>query len=195
MLMGGMRESKQDAIHRFRDSTTTKVLLSSEVASEGVDLQFCRMVVNYDLPWNPMKVEQRIGRLDRIGQKAKRIVIWNLGYANTIDHRIYERLFERLNIFTRALGGMEALLGEEIQSLAGHLLSHKLTPQEEEHRIEQTAIAIEKNRRDQDQLEKTASNLIAHGGYILERVRSAHDLKKRITEEDLEVYVSDYLEK
>ncbi|MGI9310060.1 MAG: SNF2-related protein, partial [bacterium] len=125
VLMGGMKDSKQDAIRRFRSDDSVKILLSSEVASEGVDLEFCRMIVNYDLPWNPMKVEQRIGRLDRIGQKSKTILIRSFGYANTIDQRIYERLFERLGIFERALGGMEAILGEKIKELTDYIISHR----------------------------------------------------------------------
>ena len=195
VLMGGMRESKQDAIHRFRTDHSTKVLLSSEVASEGVDLQFCRVIVNYDLPWNPMKVEQRIGRLDRIGQQAKSILIWNFGYADTIDQRIYERLFERLEIFKRALGGMEAILGEKIKELTDYLISHQLTPTEEERRISQTAIAIENIRQEEERLERDASNLIAHSEYILKKVKTAYKLKKRITEDDLIIYVKDYLKK
>jgi len=193
VLVGGMKESKQEVINEFREDPSVRVLLSSEVASEGVDLQFSRMIVNYDLPWNPMKIEQRIGRLDRIGQKADKIVIWNLGCADTIDHHIYKRLFERMDIFRRALGGMEEILGEEIKNLTGYLLSHKLTPSQEQKRIEQTATAAEQNRLHQDQLEKDASNLIAHGGYILERVRTAHNLNRRITDEDLVVYVKDFL--
>ncbi len=195
VLMGGMKESKQDIIHQFHKDRSMKVLLSSEVASEGVDLQFCRMIVNYDLPWNPMKIEQRIGRLDRIGQTAEKIIIWNLGYANTIDQRIYEKLFERLRIFERALGGMEAILGEEIKNLTDILISHRLTPEEEESRISQTAIAIENNQREEERLEQDASSLIAHGGYILNRVKKAYDLKKGITDVDLSIYVKDYLEK
>ncbi len=67
------------------------VLLSSEVASEGVDLQFARVLVNYDLPWNPMRVEQRIGRLDRLGQRAEKISIINLFVESTIEERILDR--------------------------------------------------------------------------------------------------------
>ena len=92
VLIGGMKETKQEVISRFKESSDISVLLSSEVASEGVDLQFCRVLFNYDLPWNPMKVEQRIGRIDRIGQQAEKISIVNLLFANTIDHRIHDRL-------------------------------------------------------------------------------------------------------
>lgn len=195
ILVGGMPESKQDAIYRFRDTHETKILLSSEVASEGVDLQFCQTLINYDLPWNPMKIEQRIGRLDRIGQKSDTINILNFFHANTIDDRIYRRLFERLEIFNRALGGMEAILGEKITELTDDLIRHQLTPEEEKERIDQTAQAIANNRKQEEQLEKEASNLIAHGDYILKKVKTAHNLKKRITEDDLIVYVKDYLDK
>lgn len=195
ILVGGMKESKQDAIHRFRDTPETKILLASEVASEGVDLQFCQTLINYDLPWNPMKIEQRIGRLDRIGQASDTINIFNFFHANTIDERIYRRLFERLEIFTRALGGMEAILGEKIAELTDDLIRHQLTPDEEKRRIDQTAQAIVNNQKQEEHLEKEASNLIAHGDYILKKVKSAHNLKKRITEDDLIVYVKDYLDK
>ena len=195
VLVGGMKETKQEVIGRFKESPDIPVLLSSEVASEGVDLQFCSVLFNYDLPWNPMKIEQRIGRIDRIGQQAEKISIVNLLLADTIDHHIHDRLYERLRIFERALGGMEAILGEQISDLTADLLRKPLTPEQEQQRIEQTAMALERIRHDQDELEKQASHLIAHSGYILEQVQAAHQFKKRITEEDLVVYVKDYLEK
>ncbi|GHF12523.1 hypothetical protein GCM10017044_03100 [Kordiimonas sediminis] len=195
VLVGGMSETKQEIIEKFKSDPGIRVLLSSEVASEGVDLQFCRVVVNYDLPWNPMKVEQRIGRIDRLGQQADKISIFNLFYGNTIDHRIHDRLYERLHVFENALGGMEAILGEEIKNLTADLLTRPLTPEQEYARIEQTALALEQIRRDEDELESQASHLIAHGGYILDEVKAAHQFKKRITDQDLVSYVKDYLEK
>ncbi|HMV38173.1 MAG TPA: SNF2-related protein [Plasticicumulans sp.] len=195
VLMGGMRESKQDVIDRFRDTPQTRVLLSSEVASEGVDLQFCRVLVNYDLPWNPMRIEQRIGRIDRLGQRAESIFVWNLCYAGTIDERIVRRLYERLNLFETALGSLEDVLGDEIARLTQDLLCQKLTSAEEELRIDQTAQAIEQVRQQQDELERQASTMIAHGGYILEQVNAAHTFRKTITAGDLAAYVRDYLER
>lgn len=195
ILHGSVRLSKDEVIAQFRDDQKLRVLLSSEVASEGVDLQFCRVLVNYDLPWNPMKVEQRIGRIDRLGQESEMVSILNLGHVNTIDHRIYQRLMVRLGIFESALGGMEAILGEYIHDLTSDLFSHPLTPEQQEARIEQTARAVEQIKQQQDALEKKASHMIAHGGYILEQVQAAHDFKKRITSEDLKVYVKDYLDR
>lgn len=193
VLHGSVKQPKQEVIGQFRDDPSCLALLSSEVASEGVDLQFCSVLVNYDLPWNPMKVEQRIGRIDRLGQQAERINIINLGHAGTIDDRIRSRLMDRLNIFERALGGMEAILGEEIQALTSDLLSQRLTPDQQERRIRQSALAVEQIRQQQEDLEKQASHMIAHGGYILEQVQAAHQFKKRITSQDLMIYVQDYL--
>lgn len=193
-LKGGMRESKQEVIDRFESDKSIEVLVSTEVACEGVDLQFCRVLFNYDLPWNPMRVEQRIGRIDRLGQKANKISIINLVYANTIDERILSRLYERLDIFRKSLGDLEAILGEKIEQLTSDLLSKMLSPQQEKSRIDQTAFAIERIRKEQEDLEGQASNLIAHGGYILEQVHAARQFTRRIREEDLFVFVKDYLE-
>jgi SNF2 family DNA or RNA helicase len=90
---------------------TFKVLLMSEVGSEGLDFEFCTAMVNYDVPWNPMKIEQRIGRLDRFGQKSEKIHIFNMSVKDTIDNNIYMRLFERLGIFQSYVGGHEEILG------------------------------------------------------------------------------------
>lgn len=193
-LKGGMRESKQEVIDRFESDKSIEVLVSTEVACEGVDLQFSRVLFNYDLPWNPMRVEQRIGRIDRLGQKANKINIINLVYANTIDERILRRLYERLDIFRKSLGDLETILGEKIEQLTSDLLSKKLSPQQEKSRIDQTAFAIERIRKEQEDLEGQASNLIAHGGYILEQVHAARQFTRRIREEDLVVFVKDYLE-
>lgn len=195
VLVGGMREPKQEILNRFKNSDACKVLLASEVASEGVDLQFCKILINYDLPWNPMKIEQRIGRIDRHGQLADKIKIFNFCYYDTIDQRIYERLFERLDIFQRALGDMEAILGQEITNLTKELFSYQLTKEEENTRIEQTSLAIERLRVEEATLEEQASSLIAHSGHILQAVNAAHEFSKRISERDLSIYVQDYLEK
>lgn len=88
------------------------ILLSSEVGSEGLDMQFCNVVVNYDLPWNPMRVEQRIGRIDRIGQKFDKLHIFNLCIAGSIEDRILNRLYTKLNIFESSVGELEPILGD-----------------------------------------------------------------------------------
>ena len=103
-LKGGQRETKQEIIAQFSQPDGPSVLLTTEVGGEGVDLQFSRVLVNYDLPWNPMRVEQRIGRIDRLGQKADKVFIWNILYADTIDARIYQRLYDKLELCHRGPG-------------------------------------------------------------------------------------------
>src|SRR2546427_8843281 len=83
VLTGSDTLDRYEVLEAFQNPKGPRVLLASEVASEGIDLQFARVLINYDLPWNPMKVEQRIGRIDRIGQQSQKIFIWNLFYDET----------------------------------------------------------------------------------------------------------------
>lgn len=191
-LMGG--DDKEAALEAFERSSTLKILLSSEVASEGVDLQYCGLVINYDLPWNPMKIEQRIGRIDRIGQIADSILIWNILCSDTIDDRIYTRLFERLGIFTSALGATELVLGEQVKEMSGKLFSHRLSEAEEVNVIQQTAVAIEQKSRIEEQLEKEASQLLAHGDYLQNKINAARQMNRYVTNEDVYWYVRDFLD-
>lgn len=193
ILYGGLKESKQDAINRFRESPTTKILLASEVASEGVDLQFASFLINYDLPWNPMRVEQRIGRIDRIGQKEERILIQNYFYGDTLDERIYTRLFNRLDIFKNALGDIELILGEKVHELTSDLLSHKMSKEEENDAIKQTERAIAYLKLTTEELEKEATDLAAHGDYVLNQVNAAKEMKRYVQESNLWSYVYDFL--
>jgi superfamily II DNA/RNA helicase len=194
LMMGGIdSDEKKKGIARFRDDKKIRVLLTSETLSEGIDLQFCSVLINYDLPWNPMKVEQRIGRIDRIGQEEELIQIHNLFYKETLDDRIYERLYERLDIFREALGDLEAVLGEKISELSYQLISHRLTPEQQEQQIEQTAIALANQKEQQEELESKAGDLTAHGDYILNKVKAAESLKRFIQGKDLWIYTRDFL--
>ncbi|WP_257645610.1 helicase-related protein [Ottowia beijingensis] len=188
-----MGMDKHDALARFEKPDGANILLSTEVASEGVDLQFSSLLINYDLPWNPAKIEQRIGRIDRIGQQAERILIWNMVYADTIDERVQSRLMQRLDTFRNALGSMEAVLGEEIRKLGYELLSHRLTAAEERDRVDRAAVAIETRTQQELKLEEEASNLIAHGEFITNKVRAANELGRYIRGDDLLAYVRDFL--
>ena len=195
LIWGGQDQTKQEVIDEFRNSKTLRVLVSTEVASEGVDLQFCRVIVNYDLPWNPTRIEQRIGRIDRLGQKADIIHVWNLFFADTIDDRIVGRLMERLRIFEEALGEAEAVVGEEIRKLESDLLSRPLTLEEENERIDAAAQALENLRIHREELERNAAHMMAHGQRVIEKIDAARELSRRITDTDLYIYVRDYLNK
>ncbi|MXZ70797.1 MAG: DEAD/DEAH box helicase [Acidobacteria bacterium] len=191
VLHGGM-SNKDEIVSSFQNTRDANVLLSSEVGSEGIDLQFARIVINYDLPWNPMRVEQRIGRIDRLGQRAEQIHIWNLFYGNTIDERIHGRLFERLGVFEGALGALEPVLGDMIQELTHDLFTRHLTPEQEEARIRQTELALENRRLGEEALERDASQLTAYGDYILHQVRAARELHRTISAADIRSYVIDF---
>ncbi len=141
-------------INEFRENPNRHILLSSEVGAEGLDFQFCGAMVNYDLPWNPMRVEQRIGRLDRFGQEHQVIQIINLVIADTIETRIFTRLYDRIGIFERSIGDLEAILGEAVRELSRDVFKSQLTPQEEIRLAEEATLRIERQRQEQEQFEE-----------------------------------------
>jgi len=121
------------------DEDAIDILLSSEIGCEGLDYQFCDCLVNYDIQWNPMRIEQRIGRIDRYGQKSETVAIYSLISPGTVDADIYERCLLRIGVFRRALGGSEEILGaitKEIRSVAENLL---LSDEQRRERLQQLA--------------------------------------------------------
>ena len=152
LIHGGIKD-RQSKLRDFKENDNIKILLSSEIGSEGLDLQFCKTLLNYDLPWNPMKVEQRIGRVDRFGQQSDFVTVRNFIYENTIDERIWDRLYSRLQLCEQALGGFEDILWEEIRELE-NALNDELTPEEQNRRIEQTSIAIENRKLSHSSLKR-----------------------------------------
>ena len=98
-------------IEHFRDDAT--ILLATEAAAEGVNLQFCSLVINYDLPWNPQRIEQRIGRCHRYGQKHDVVVINFLNERNEADRRVLELLSEKFSLFNGVFGASDEVLGSD----------------------------------------------------------------------------------
>ena len=96
-------------IEHFRDDAT--ILLATEAAAEGINLQFCSLVINYDLPWNPQRIEQRIGRCHRYGQKHDVVVINFLNERNEVDRRVLELLAEKFSLFNGVFGASDEVLG------------------------------------------------------------------------------------
>jgi len=92
------------------DDGTVEILICTDSASEGLNLQECGVLINYDLPWNPMRVEQRIGRIDRIGQEFEEVTILNYSYKDTVETDIYERLDTRIGLFENVVGEMQPIL-------------------------------------------------------------------------------------
>ena len=126
VLSGYTPMAERDAMRqRFADGEI-EVLLSSEVGSEGLDQQHCHRLVNYDLPWNPMRIEQRIGRLDRFGQQSEVITILNLAVEGTIDAAILNRLYHRIRLFEDSVGMLDPLLGRAMRLVAQEELERPL---------------------------------------------------------------------
>ena len=142
-------KSRERVAAEFRQGKF-QILLASEVAGEGLDFEHCHVLVNYDLPWNPMRVEQRIGRCDRFGQSSEKVYIGNLASIGTIEQRILSRLYERLRIFERALGDMEVVLGESIASFERDVFRRGLSEQQQEEHLERITQVIENNERNKE---------------------------------------------
>jgi superfamily II DNA or RNA helicase len=110
--------SKEDITDRL-EAGGLRVLLCSDAASEGLNLQAAGALINYDLPWNPSRVEQRIGRIDRIGQEADVIRVINLVLRDSVDERVYQVLDQRCQLFQHFVGAMQPVLAEARQMLLG----------------------------------------------------------------------------
>ena len=106
---GGLTHAqKNEAIAAFEGPV--QILLSTEAAGEGRNLQFCRRMINYDLPWNPMRIEQRVGRIHRVGQ-TQEVEIYNLSAEGTIEDHILRILDSKINMFELVIGEMDMILG------------------------------------------------------------------------------------
>ncbi len=108
LFRGGFKRSKKDWMSQLFEDRV-QVLIATEAGGEGINLQFCNRLINYDMPWNPMRVEQRIGRIHRLGQK-KDCYIYNLSTANTIEEQILRLLYEKINLFEMVIGELDAII-------------------------------------------------------------------------------------
>lgn len=153
------REIRQRFAMEKDDVHAIDILLSTEVGSEGLDFQFCDALVNYDLPWNPMRIEQRIGRIDRYGQQSETVVINNLITPDTVDADIYERCLLRIGVFQQALGASEEILGNISKELHAISESFTLTIAERQERLQQLADNELSQIQEQDRLEQDAAKL------------------------------------
>lgn len=142
VVHGGVKDEERVHLrHRFMldksNPNSIDVLLFSEVGCEGLDYQFCDCMVNYDLPWNPQAIEQRIGRIDRNGQESESVSIVNIITAGTIDCDIYERCLSRIGVFNASIGDSEEILGEITKGIYDIVESYTLTPDERREKLQQ----------------------------------------------------------
>lgn len=194
MMHGDINQATRErAVERFRDNPKIEILLSSEVGSEGLDFQFCNVMFNYDLPWNPMKVEQRIGRLDRYGQKNDKILIYNFSTKGTIDDIILDRLYKRIDIFRRYIGDLEEILGDKITQLTRSMFDPELTSEQKAERAETTALAIEREIRELEAFESENQKFLGQDEYFTDEISSIRDSKRFITSQEVQHLVQFFL--
>lgn len=121
----------KEAIKRDFTNGETNILLCTDSASEGLNLQTADALINFDLPWNPMRVEQRIGRIDRIGQKNDVVKIINYAYKDSIDGDIYEELEDRLQLFENVVGPMRPVLNSIEGDIKDAVMGGEINAEEE----------------------------------------------------------------
>ena len=116
------RIGRDDAKRRFRDREAD-ILLCTDAAAEGLNFQFCGALINYDMPWNPMRVEQRIGRIDRLGQENRIIRIINLHYEGTVETDVYRALRNRIGLFESVVGRLQPILAQLPRTISEAVLA------------------------------------------------------------------------
>ena len=192
-IKGGMGQLKDDLLEEFRTNDSINVLISSEVGSEGLDLQFASVEYNYDLPWNPMRLEQRIGRIDRIGQKAEVLRIFNLYCENTIEDNILQKLYDRVKIFENSIGDMEDIVGQPIQELALEILNPNLTKEDIDEKAELKIQALENQRLMNNRLEEESGVLDEYRDMVLSSIDIAKTNKRCIDDTERVFVIKDFL--
>lgn len=202
LVIHGLVENRTDILQQFKMDENIHILLSSEVGSEGLDMQFCNSMVNYDLPWNPMVVEQRIGRIDRFGQKSPVVNIYNMVVADSIQEEIYMRLLERIGIFQGTIGDMEAILDAQIKvdgrtmtiqdvynKMEKEFYTKELTPQERERKMAEVERAIENEKENLQHLQEGLNNTLTNDRYFQEEIARILNRNAYVTKEELHNYL------
>jgi superfamily II DNA or RNA helicase len=177
-------------IEQFRHDPKQQVLLTSEVGAEGLDFQFCDTLFNYDLPWNPMRVEQRIGRIDRYGQKRDKIRIYSFFLEGTIEERILERLYTRIGIFEDSIGDLEPILGPLSNMLTKEIFSAVLSPEEEVEVANRYGDLVLHRRAEERELETRSAELLGQDALILQAVNDTIQAGRYISAAELRAAVN-----
>lgn len=186
-------EQRADIVDDFRADPDRHVLLSTEVGSEGLDFQFCDVVVNYDLPWNPMRVEQRIGRIDRFGQLEPQVIVASFFVEESIDTRVLLRLYERIRVFEESIGELEPILGPEISELQADVFTRDLTAAEEERRVWETALRIEQKKLDIEAFESARAELMGQGDLLYQEVEATHTSGRYVSSAEVQAVLRRWL--
>lgn len=179
-------EQKDAAVERFRHENGPSILISTEAGGEGRNFQFCHYVINYDLPWNPMKVEQRIGRVDRIGQEHP-ITIFNFNVHGTIEGRILDVLERRIRIFEEAVGGLDPILGATESTFRDAL---KLADGERAEALERIGRQVEQQVAAAREADSQLRDFILQDkSYSAEVARTLLQVQSPISQDEFEVFL------
>jgi len=141
-------KEKERKVAQFKDKGG--IMVATDSISEGRNMQFCNVLVNYDLPWNPMKVEQRIGRVDRIGQNRE-VHVFNMALEDTIEEHVLNKLFGKIDLFNQSIGGLRDILsrmeksGSDFEREVFEQLRHADSKVELENNFEDMAVDLEEN--------------------------------------------------
>ncbi len=195
MLHGGVpQKDRQKVMADFR-AGAYDVLLANRVASEGLDFEFCSAVVNYDLPWNPMEVEQRIGRIDRIGQVEPKIHVVNFHTPGTIESDIIARVMDRIGVFERAIGELEPILADRLRDLERVALDFTLTAAQREHQTDAILAAVEERARVAAEVETASTYLLSADGVDIEGLEANLTSRGRyVGQAELAHLITDWVE-
>ena len=174
------------------------VLLFSEVGCEGLDYQFCDTMINYDLPWNPMRIEQRIGRIDRRGQKSDTVKIYNMITQGTIDAVIYDRCLSKIGVFEASIGDCSEILGDISDQIFKIMFDPELTDEERQMKIEQMADNEVMKVQELHRLEQEEKSLYGFdlSKYMMDKdVQDAENawINPQSLNELLNIFMDDYL--
>ena len=169
------------------------MLLSTEVGAEGLDYEFCDRLVNYDIPWNPMRVEQRIGRIDRFGQRSPKVLIFNFVTPGTVEERVFMRCYERLGIFRDTVGDLEEVLGETAAALNRLAADPRLTPEQAAQRARQEADNVTRRADEQRRLEDEAPGLLGLDAALVDEAEAIDARGRFVTGEELREIVEGFL--
>jgi ERCC4-related helicase len=184
---------REDRIDDFLERPDVRVLLSSEVGGEGIDLQRASVVVNYDLPWNPMVVEQRIGRLDRIGQEAERIIIRNLVIKGSVEEYVLQRLLGKIGIFRESIGEIDPIIGEEVEGLVTKSVTGELSSEELARQVEESERALERKMKEARDVLSEVDGLLAADQSLIDEVNAVAGEQQIPSDEDLAAFLNRFL--
>ena len=198
LVTGQIDDAERERLReRFRlarsNPAALDVLLSSEVGCEGLDYEFCDRLVNYDIPWNPMRLEQRIGRIDRFGQRSDKVLIYNFITPGTVEERIFFRCFERLGIFRDTVGDLEEVLGELLQDLTRIALDTSLSLEQADLRARQLADNALRLADEQRRLEAEGGELLGLDEAFVEEVDDVLATGRFVSSADLQALVTEFL--